>query len=56
MSTKTGEKLLYEDITYKIRGACFEVWREFGGAFKEKIVDRALSKALEKRGLESKKD
>lgn len=44
-------KLLYEDITYKIRGACFEVWNEFGGAFKEKIVDNALTIALEKREL-----
>lgn len=42
---------LYKDITYKIRGACFEVWKEFGGAFKEKIVDNALTIALEKRNL-----
>src|SRR3989338_2709403 len=47
-------KLLYEDITYKIRGACFEVYKEFGGAFKEKIVDNALTLALEKRNLEVK--
>jgi GxxExxY protein len=43
--------LLYEDITYQIRGACFWVYKEFGGAFKEKIVDRALTKELIKRGL-----
>ncbi len=45
---------LYKDITYKIRGACFEVWKMFGGAFKEKVVDNALTIALEKRGLEVK--
>lgn len=45
------DKLLYKEITYKIRGACFEVWKRFGGAFKEKIVDRALNVALENRGL-----
>lgn len=43
---------LYQDITYNIRGACFEVWKLFGGAFKEKVVERALFKALEKRGME----
>lgn len=42
---------LYEKESYKIRGACFEVWKNFGGAFKEKIIDRALTKSLEKRGL-----
>ena len=47
----TEEKLLYRNITYKIRGACFEVWNKFGGAFKEKIVDNALTIALEKQDL-----
>ncbi|PIS39001.1 MAG: GxxExxY protein [Candidatus Nealsonbacteria bacterium CG08_land_8_20_14_0_20_43_11] len=42
---------LYEKESYKIRGACFQVWKAFGNAFKEKIVDKALSKALEKQGL-----
>ena len=46
--------LLYKDITFKIRGAAFEVWKKFGGAFKEKIVDNALSIALEKKGLNVK--
>jgi GxxExxY protein len=52
MATKGGEKLLYEDLTYQIRNACFEVWKLFGGVFKESIVDRALAKALVKRGLD----
>lgn len=43
--------LLYEDITFQIRGACFGVYKEFGGAFKESIVDRALTKELSRRGL-----
>mgnify|MGYP001584097978 CR=1 FL=1 len=46
--------LLYADITYKIRGACFEVWKKFGGAFKEKIVDNALTVALEEKKLSVK--
>ncbi len=44
------EELLYKDITFEIRGACFWVWKEFKGAFKEKIVDRALTVELKKRG------
>lgn len=42
---------LYEKESYEIRGACFDVWKSFGGAFKEKIIDRALTKSLEKKGL-----
>lgn len=42
---------LYEKESYQIRGACFDVYKAFGGAFKEKAIDRALTKALEKRGL-----
>ena len=42
---------LYEKESYQIRGACFDVYKAFGGAFKEKIVDRSLTKALEKREL-----
>lgn len=43
--------LLYEEETRLIREACFEVWKEFGGAFKEKIIDRSLVIALKKKGL-----
>lgn len=43
-------ELLYKEITYDIRGACFWVWKEFRGAFKEKVVDRALTLELKKRG------
>ena len=42
---------LYEKESYQIRGACFDVYKAFGGAFKEKVVDRSLTKALEKRDL-----
>lgn len=43
--------LLYKDITYQIRGACFWIWKEFGSAFKETVIDNALTEELEKRGL-----
>ena len=42
---------LYEKESYEIRGACFDVYKAFGGAFKEKVIDRALTKALQKRDL-----
>lgn len=41
---------MYKDITYDIRGACFWVWKEFRGAFKESVIDRALTVELKKRG------
>ncbi len=42
---------LYEKESYLIRGACFEVWKEFKGMFKESVIDRALVVALEDKGL-----
>ncbi|MBI1870657.1 MAG: GxxExxY protein [Chlamydiae bacterium] len=45
------EKLLYQEITYEIRGACFWIWKEFASAFKESIIDKALTEELKKRGL-----
>jgi GxxExxY protein len=51
MEKKKVIDFLYEKESYRILGACFDVYKAFGGAFKEKIIDRALTKALEKRGL-----
>lgn len=51
----SGKKLpdfLYKEITYQIRGACFEVWKSFGGAFKESVVQRALIQALKQKNLQ----
>ena len=42
---------LYEQESYKIRGACFEVWKQFKGMFKESIIDNALTIALQAKGL-----
>lgn len=44
--------LLHEEITYQIRGACFDIWKQFRGAFKEIIIDRALTEALKNHGLQ----
>ena len=51
MDMNKVKDFLYEKESYQIRGACFDVYKAFGGAFKEKIVDRALTKSLAKRGL-----
>ncbi|MCH7504794.1 GxxExxY protein [PVC group bacterium] len=44
-------KLLYEKESYEIRGACFSVWNEFKGAFKEKIIENSLARELKDRSL-----
>ncbi len=49
--SKLVKDFLYEKESYEIRGACFDVWKQFRGMFKESIVDNALTIALEKRGL-----
>ena len=46
------DDFLYKEETYRIRGACFKVWKEFGGAFKESIVDKALTEELLKNNLQ----
>jgi GxxExxY protein len=42
---------LYEKESYLIRGACFDVWKEFKGMFKEAVIDRALTIALQNKEL-----
>lgn len=49
---KKVKDFLYEKESYLIRGACFEVWKKFGSAYKEEAVDRALTLELEKKGLQ----
>jgi GxxExxY protein len=46
------DTLLYKRESYLIRGACFDVWKEFKGMFKEKVIERSLAIALKNRGLE----
>ncbi len=51
MSKNKVNDFLYEKESYLIRGACFDVWKEFKGMFKESVIDRALTIAFEERGL-----
>jgi len=43
-----------EDITYKIRGCVYEVFRELGAGFLEKVYENALVIELTKQGLDCK--
>jgi len=43
--------LLYEEESYKIRGACFSVYNNLGGGIKEKIIERALIKELTNKNI-----
>ena len=42
---------LYEEESYKIRGACFKVYNTLGGGIREKIIERALTKELLSQGV-----
>ena len=49
--TKKVPDFIYEDLSYKIRGACFKVYNTLGGGIKEKIIERALSNELLGQGM-----
>jgi len=51
MVTKSGEELLYEKESFLIRGACFDLYKEFGGAFKESVINKALVLEFKTRDL-----
>lgn len=43
--------LLEEDLTYRIQGCVFEVFRQLGHGFLEKVYERALLLELQRQGL-----
>jgi len=51
MKTNKVQDFLYEEESFKIRGACFDVYNVLGGGIKENIIQRALKAELESRGL-----
>ena len=54
MSTDEGgkaRKLLYEDLTYEIRGAIFAVHQALGPGHKESVYQKALAKELTIRNI-----
>ena len=51
MPTNKVDDFLFENESYKVRGACFAVYKILGGGIKEKIIEKALMKELENTGL-----
>ena len=51
MNKKKVENFLYEELSYKIRGACFNVHNGLGGGHKESVYQKALAIELEKVGI-----
>jgi len=51
MTKRKVSDFLYEQESYKIRGACFRVYNILGGGIKEKIIERALIEELKNLGL-----
>lgn len=45
------EKLIYEEETYAIRGAIFEVYKTLGDGYLEEVCQNALEEELKLRGL-----
>jgi GxxExxY protein len=43
--------LLYEDISYKIRRAVFNVYNSLGSGYKESVYQKSLEQELQKQGL-----
>ncbi|HDY72646.1 MAG TPA: GxxExxY protein [bacterium] len=50
------EKLLYEDLSYKIRGCVFKVYNTLGFGHKENVYQKALASEFEKIGINFEKE
>lgn len=50
------DKLLYADLTYKIRGAFFTIYNSLGFGHKEIIYQKALAKELDKIGIKYQRE
>ena len=48
--------LLYADLTYKIRGAVFEVYNTLGYGHKEKVYQQALAKEFKEMNIPYKRE
>lgn len=44
-------KLLFPNLSYQIRGACFEVYNALGPGHKESVIEKALIRELQLRNL-----
>lgn len=46
MIKRKVDDFLYEEESYRVRGACFKVYNHLGGGIKEKVIERALTEEL----------
>ncbi len=49
--TENKRELIHSDISEKIIGCCFEVMKELGSGFLEKVYKNALFLAMKQKGL-----
>ena len=54
--TNSDQKLLHEDVTYKVRGALFAVKKQLGLGHKEAIYQKALAEELKKQNIQFTKE
>lgn len=52
----TDKKLIYADLTYKIRACIFAVYNELGHGHKEQVYQKALAKELEEENIPFKRE
>lgn len=53
---KKQTKLLYKDLTYKIRGCIYEVYNTLGYGHKEKVYQKALAKEFKDNNIPFKRE
>lgn len=52
----TDSKLIYADLTYKVRGAIFNVYNSLGHGHKEEVYQKALAKELKEEEISYKRE
>jgi GxxExxY protein len=52
----TDNKLIHADITYKVRGATFNVYNSLGYGHKEQVYQKALARELEELNVPYKRE
>ncbi|MBI2590948.1 MAG: GxxExxY protein [Candidatus Blackburnbacteria bacterium] len=55
-SINTDKKLIYADLTYKIRGAIFVVFNSLGFGHKEQVYQKALARQFQEENIPFKRE
>lgn len=54
--TRKNTELIYEEESYKIRGACFKLYKELGSGHKESVYQKGLEILLKKQGFDAQRE